>query len=806
MENLQKAEKLFNQAIKLPPKERQDFLEKTCAEDIDTKQTVIGMIKNFDEVSHYFQSLKLSWSNDFDYTDAQLGPYKMKRLIGEGGMGKVYLGERNDGLYEQEVAVKILKVNSYDSAPIDNREQQILADLDHPGIAKIFNAGKTDSNQTYLVMEFVRGIPIEKHVESEKLDAKQIGQLMLQIGKAVQHAHQNRVIHRDLKPSNILVTKDGIPKLLDFGISVLDHDLEQENLQHIITPNYCAPEQIEGSKQINVTTDVYLLGVLFYKLLSGKTPFELNGLSYEERKEKIKNEVPPTITQSINEDSVLVKDFDIIINKALKKKQKDRYQSVDAMMTDINAALGNYPLTGNSNNPKTQLKKSIIRNKWKVASAVIALLILIIFTGFYTYNLNKQKLLANREAQKAESIKNYLIEIINLSDPYTEYGPDISVKQMLNMAYTKIDEKFTNDPYLRAEIYSELGLIMANYKETEKATKILTKAIELNDKLYGSESKQNVDLYAALCGAYNQYKDSLAYQYGKRAINLAIKHYGQSSLKLAPIIAEFSTNYYARTEERDTLCVKALEIAENSPGDNRMLIAQILHNCSSWRKSIPGGAIENKERALKLARQAKGDDHPLVGEILNDLSLAYDKVDLSKSLALGKEAYRVASVNLGATHPNSLAILNNLAVTCRELNLYEDALHYHRMVADSLKKHHPKRKRSLAFATFGIAKSLKHLNNSDEAIYYLKRTISNFEQGDTEQYLSHITIVDMEIAKIYLENNELDKAREQLNSFKDRVFSENAKMSRHRENAADLWAEYYSKTKQKLPEYIAVYN
>ncbi|SMG35567.1 Serine/threonine protein kinase [Marivirga sericea] len=680
MTDLEKAEQLFDQAVKLPQEEREEYLNKTCGKDVDTKQIVMGMIKNFDEASRYFKSLKLSWSDDFDYTDSQLGSYKIQRLIGAGGMGKVYLGARNDGLYEQEVAVKILKVNSQYSAPIDNREQQILADLDHPGIAKIFNAGKTDSNQTYLVMELVEGIPIEKYVESEKLGFKEIGQLMLQIGKAVQHAHQNRVIHRDLKPSNILINKGGIPKLLDFGISVLDHHLEQENFQHIITPNYCAPEQIEGSKHINVTTDVYLLGVLFYKLITAKTPFELNSLNYEERKEKIKNTPPPSITTSINKNSLLIKDFDKIIARALSKKQKNRYQSVDAMMNEIEAALNVFPLRESKNNRTTLFQKFIKRNKVPVAISTIAIVLIGILSGIYISNLKQAQLTAEAKEQKAQETLAFLLDLFKQNDPTVNLGDSMSIGVLLGEGLKNAVQ--IKNPSTRAAVFATLGQVNISLGNYEKGESLLNDAISLYKELENDQAIGEVLFKKGLLKKRTA-DNTEALELFSRALELTDDRKEQIKLKIhqAEIFAIFNI-------------------------DSAKILA------TSALNDMKEAELDRKEEILNLFN-------------ITEIGLGHlDKVQTDSVMN-----YKITLVDeFRSSYPEEKLILarfySNLSLNYRWANKYDSALKYSDLNLDLLNTVYGKDNINTASGLLLMAETQGWSGNSDSAEYYALRSLN----------------------------------------------------------------------------------
>ena len=286
VQDWQKIKDVFALALEQPGERRADFLREACAGDFALREEVESLLEAYSQPEPLIERDAYSAASIFNrdgkgYEGKEVGHYKIIREIGRGGMGSVYLGERADAQYRKFVAIKVVR-RGMDSEDIMRRfrnERQILAGLDHPNIARLLDGGTTEDGLPYLVMEYVEGVPVTDYCDRQRLTTNERLELFRRICEAVQHAHQNLVVHRDLKPSNILITPDGTPKLLDFGIAkVLNPELSALSMEHtrtelrVLTPDYASPEQLRGEK-LTTATDVYSLGVVLYELLTGHRPY-----------------------------------------------------------------------------------------------------------------------------------------------------------------------------------------------------------------------------------------------------------------------------------------------------------------------------------------------------------------------------------------------------------------------------------------------------------------------------------------------------------------------------------------------------
>ncbi|HUK81995.1 MAG TPA: serine/threonine-protein kinase, partial [Verrucomicrobiae bacterium] len=436
-------ERLFQTALKLPPGERRTaFLQRTCAGDESLRQRIEALLSADERAGTRFESdATLKSAEPFtEKAGDRIDRYKLLQEIGEGGCGVVYMAEQEEPV-RRRVALKVIKLGM-DTKQVVARfeaERQALAMMDHPNIAKVLDAGATETGRPFFVMELVRGVPITEYCDKNNLSTRERLDLFMQVCHAIQHAHQKGVIHRDIKPSNILVTlQDGVPmpKVIDFGIAkAIDQPLTEKTLftrfeQFMGTPAYMSPEQAEmSSLDIDTRSDIYSLGVLLYELLTGKTPFnseELVKSGVDAMRKTIREQEPlrpstklatlqglelSTIAKRRAADApklihLLNGDLDWIVMKCLEKDRTRRYESAGGLAADIMRHLNNQPVAARPPSAAYRLQKSWRRNKLVYVSAaaiVSALLLAVIFSGV-SY-LRERKARVSEQIQRLEAEK-----------------------------------------------------------------------------------------------------------------------------------------------------------------------------------------------------------------------------------------------------------------------------------------------------------------------------------------------------------------------------------------------------------------
>ena len=352
-----------------------------------------------------------------------IGPYLLQRILGTGGMATVWLARRTDGLIDRDVALKIPHVTWQQTGLAERmaRERQILATLNHPNIANLYDAGIADDATPYLALEYVEGLPIDTYCHDRHLDIRARLRLFSEVVNAVAHAHGKLVVHRDLKPSNILVATDGRVRLLDFGIArLLDNPATHSALTEVtgraLTLDYASPEQISG-EPITVASDVYSLGVVLYELLTGSRPYKPKSNCRRALEDAILQTDPlrpSDVVLSHSSQRALRSDLDAIVLKALRKNPDERYPTANALADDIDRYLCGRPVQARANSVGYRLRRFVGRNKLAVAAAASVVIALVVGSGLALW----QAKVAVAERTQAESVRDFVVSVLRDTDPY----------------------------------------------------------------------------------------------------------------------------------------------------------------------------------------------------------------------------------------------------------------------------------------------------------------------------------------------------------------------------------------------------
>jgi eukaryotic-like serine/threonine-protein kinase len=436
-----------------------------------------------------------------------VGPYRLVRELGHGGMGSVWLAERVDGLIDRPVALKLPHVSAHFSGLAERmtRERTILAALNHPHIARLYDAGLGDDGQPYLALEFVEGRPLDAYCRQIELPARL--RLFLQIVNAVAYAHGKLIIHRDLKPANILVTAEGEVRLLDFGIAkLLDDGIAQDSAitefgPRALTPHYASPEQIRG-EPLTVAADVYSLGVLFYELLTGRLPFPR--LSRVEAEQAILN-LDPVRPSEIG-GRALRGDLDTIALKALQKKPEQRYATANAFAEDVARHLEGRPVLARPDSASYRLIKFVGRHKVVVASAAAVLLAILAGAAVSIW----QARVAIAEKEHAQEIERFVVSIFQEADPYRQAGRALTAAELLRNARSDIGERFGNRSALRVSLLSLVGSGLMNLDDLAAAESSVQQAVDDAILLYGEKHVETLRARVLLAEVHAAQRDIAA--------------------------------------------------------------------------------------------------------------------------------------------------------------------------------------------------------------------------------------------------------------------------------------------------------
>jgi eukaryotic-like serine/threonine-protein kinase len=483
MDQWERIERLFLAASELPPSERESFVAREAAADPELRAAVNGMLRHAGDGGsrflHAVEETAAVAAAAIAAGPTHIDRYTIVRELGRGGMGTVYLAERSDREFHQQVAIKVV-TRGLDSAQVVERfrhERRILASLDHPNIGRLFDGGATDGGAPYLVMEYIEGCPLVDHCRQQDLPIRERLLLFAQICAAVQHAHQKLIVHRDIKPANILVTSAGVPKLLDFGIAkLLSPDDDAEALTRVgtrmLTPDYASPEQIRG-EPVSVATDVFSLGLVLYELLTGQRAHQFKAYTDAEFYRVIcETEVGP-LSDAVADARLrrqLAGDLDNIVALALRKDPDRRYVSVEQFASDVRHYLDGRPVTARPETLFYRTRKFVTRNRIPVAAAVLAAVSLaagIVGTTVQARRADAQAARAERRFQEVRKLANTFV--FEIYDGLTELPGTQKVRgRVVATALEYLDSlagEAEGDVALQAELagaYKRIGDVQGN--------------------------------------------------------------------------------------------------------------------------------------------------------------------------------------------------------------------------------------------------------------------------------------------------------------------------------------------------------
>ncbi|NIT51408.1 MAG: tetratricopeptide repeat protein, partial [candidate division Zixibacteria bacterium] len=625
--------------------------------------------------------------------DQQIGVYRIIRQIGSGGMGAVYLAKRTDGQFEQQVALKLIK-RGMDSEAIlrrFNNERQIQATLQHPNIARLLYGGLSDDGQPYFTMEYVEGEPITTYCDHHKLSVEDRLRLFTVVCTAVQYAHRNLIVHRDLKPNNILVTGDGIVKLLDFGIAkVLTDQTSDANYltvtqtgYPIMTPEYASPEQVRG-EPITTATDIYSLGIILYELLSGRRPYDLPSRSPAEIERIIIDSEPPKPSTACTQARSTVKgdsnflnaeligqlrkmhperlkrrlkgDLDNICLMALRKEPERRYTSVEQFKEDIERHLQGLPVKARQDTIGYRTQKFVRRHRVGLMIMLSFLLIVSGLIGFYTFQLSRERDRARLEARKAKQVSNFLTGLFEISDPGESKGETITARELLDRGAQRIETELSDQPEIKATMLQVIGRVYGSLGLYQKTKAQLRKSLEIQAELYGNDHPETAKVKMLLGNLYHtlgQYPlaDSLL-RTSLRVFQKSSPQYlgekAQALFYLANL--QHDKGEYDKTK---TLYEEALKIRTSLYGKVHLEVAE----SQTWLaklfqdKGQYHAADTLFQEALKTRRTLLGELNPAVTQTMRFLAfLRQDQGKLEEAERLFREALEIDKKILGEDH------------------------------------------------------------------------------------------------------------------------------------------------------------
>ena len=670
MERWDEIAELFDGALKLPASERDAWLASASP---DVRREVEAMLQSSDE----HLEIEERFLSDADPTfpeGVRLGSYRIRKWLGRGGMGDVYLGERAEGGFEQLVAIKVLRrgVAGAEAAARFRRERRILAHLTHPAVAPLLDSGVAPDGRPFLVLQYIDGEPITRHCEAQRLSVDARLRLFVTVCRAVQYAHGRLIIHRDLKPSNILVTKDGEARLLDFGIAkvLAPDDADSQLTRHEsapMTPERAAPEQLRG-EVATTATDVWALGVLLFEMLTGRLPFAVAGRTRAEIEREITDrEAPATAIKGL-------RDLDTVIAKALRREPEQRYASAGQLADDVERVLAGQPILARPQSVAYRIRRFVGRNRAAVAASALAIVSLIAFaiaTAVQSRQVARERDRAAAEEVKANSVVELLTEVLRGSDPtVSATGPTIDVNELLARGETRALE-LIHQPAVQARLWHALGLVHLHRTNYAKAKELLSRAYAQQVALEGADDLRALEMATSLAHADEQ----LGFRFAARArLRGVVARLGARARPDLLAEALLQLSHASDAPERKALVLRSLALRRALVPPRPIEVAASLDELATYEvtRGARREAAAHYREAFDLLRRAAGPEDLRTLEVQNNLALVVSDPDEQE--ALFRDLIDAFRRRLGDNNTKVAQSWNNLGIALAMQGRHDGAL------------------------------------------------------------------------------------------------------------------------------------
>ncbi len=716
----EKTWEIFHAAVELPEAERQAYLHKACEGDLELIAEVESLLRSHQQADElpdpdaFLSDLPMDEELAVASAGQQIGPYRILREVGQGGMGVVYEAEQEQ--LKRHVALKLIRLGM-DTRQVVARfeaERHALAMMNHPNIAQVLDAGATESGRPYFVMEFIDGEPITSYCDAQRLSTADRLDLFLAVCSGVQHAHQKGIIHRDLKPSNVLVAQeDGkpVPKIIDFGIAkataqrLTEKTLFTQAGVLIGTPEYMSPEQAGLSElDVDTRTDVYSLGVLLYELLVGALPFEpseLRGAGYDEIRRRIREEEPsrPSARLSTLEglsadlarnrrtDSPslmrqLRGDLDWITMRALEKVPDRRYPSPSELAADLRRHLHNEPVQAGPPAATYRMGKFVRRHKLAVTAGVAVLLALLLGVAAATFGLVRARdaeRVAREEARTAEEVSSFLTSLFRVSQPSEADVNQITAREILDRGVERIESELAREPEVQSRLMREMGMVYAQLGLHQEAERLFQQALDIRRELPQVTDFQIAEILANLAGVrHRTARHEEAIEMYKDSVRLAEAAGERDDLWLAMVLRSLGGVYLtlARNDEALATSQRARSMLEATGHVADPEFGRILRNIgmAHWSLQEFESARAAYEESLDVYDASLEPGHPEISYVVNSLAiLNYNLKDFDAARPMFERELANLERTLGHEHPNTASLMNNLGLLLLDMGLPEEA-------------------------------------------------------------------------------------------------------------------------------------
>ncbi len=766
---------IFDRAVQVPRNDREALVTKLCKGDESMRSEIMDLLRADTEAETFLGGVAIDIvGRDTDETlesESRIGPFRIVKPIGRGGMGRVYLAERADGSFQQQVALKLLNRSDHSDrvAQRFQMERQILARLQHPNISRLLDGGVTSSGAPYFAMEYVEGKPIDEHCDANRLTIDERLDLFHTVCNAVHYAHQNLVVHRDLKPANILVTADGTVKLLDFGIAKIltddslddSDDLAFADLtqtgESVMTPAYASPEQVRGD-DITTATDVYALGALLYELLTGRRPFEKERPLHElrqlilaadpDRPSTAVSKVAPVQPSTTGESKATIDtvslarstryerlrrrlsgDLDNICLKALRKEPERRYSSAEQLASDVHRHIVGLPVTARPDTVTYRTRKFVSRHRVSTGLALAAATTIVALTGFYTQRLQTERDVARIESAKSAEVIEFMRSIFENVDPAEARGQDLSARELLDLGAERLSTDLANQPAVQGTMFLTLGSVYYELGLEDESERLLNEGLEVLQRVY---EEPNAEITATRLSLGLIYQDRGEVE---RADSVYSRVYREKLALTGPRhddIAEIQSAMAFLAETRgdyqtaDSLFRAVLSLSQNLHEAEHPRVVHAMVKLGQFLRTIdkPGEAEPLLREALALQEKYYDGDHVDIASTKRQLAgILRVQRKYPEAESLYVQALRTRRKMLGENHIEVANTLNSYATLLADQDLNERAIELNKEMVRILEINHDGPHPSMGAAYNNLALMLQDVGQLDEAINYFNKTI-----------------------------------------------------------------------------------
>lgn len=728
---------------------------------------------------------------------ARVGAFEIEYAIGAGGMGAVYLARRVEGGFEQQVALKVLAGSrpGPENYRQFQREREVLSRLDHPGIARLIDGGMTDDWRPWFAMEYVEGLPIDRYASEHRLDVGRRLDLFEQVCMALEYAHGQLVLHRDIKPSNLLVTDEGRVKVLDFGLArvqeSLDPSVDQAATQttsHWLTPEYASPEQVAG-EPVTVASEVYQLGLLLYRLLSGVMPYELTGTSPVDLVRTIceTEPRPPSVQwqrhagetdrrrDEFSEPSAALQrrirgDLDSIVLTAMARESTERYAGVADLAEDIRRHREHRPIRARAGTRRYRLGKFLRRYRTAVtatAGAFVLMLGALVVIGLQARELAEERNRALASAERNARLTEVLTGMVQIAN-VDEVGVEqlMTVGDRLAQYLDHVRQELSDEPVARMQLLEVIGEAYEKLRDWPPAADVLDEAWQLSRSESGPGDERTLSLQSRLAQALastgqwaraEALLDELEQTYRE--------HHGDGDSRVAEVIFARAYLYQIRlpagdprTHELDRQFARALSIWQENHEAPHEDLARALHYLGLTHPDREQGLVYMRD-GLEMSRVVLGEEHGMVARRKNDLALQLvDRGELHEAALMMRRASELHARAYGQTHPQTLSMQTNLAGVLQRAGEYEEAIEVFEVTMGQTRLTVDEDAIHMAYLANGLASALRDSGQVEDSEGWFREAVR--VTAVNESALEGVARANLASALILLDRTE--EAREEL--------------------------------------------